>query len=156
LKAYFDNIKRQELLTQQKQQKIASVKMPEKPRYPRNNIIIGIILIAGGALAGLNIMCLIMIGMAVIIFIMGHSQLEKERIKYNLAKSNFLQYQKEVVQEKELQEINSDIQRIRESKIYCPKCNSTNIQIVPRRWSLLTGFFTNKTDRVCVNCKHKF
>ncbi|MBQ2882693.1 MAG: zinc ribbon domain-containing protein [Alphaproteobacteria bacterium] len=38
----------------------------------------------------------------------------------------------------------------------CPKCGSTNIQIVPRKWSLLTGIFTNKTDRVCVNCKHKF
>lgn len=38
----------------------------------------------------------------------------------------------------------------------CPKCGSTNIQIVPRKWSLLTGFMTNKTDRVCVNCKHKF
>lgn len=38
----------------------------------------------------------------------------------------------------------------------CPKCGSTNIQIVPRKWSLLTGFLTNKTDRVCVNCKHKF
>lgn len=38
----------------------------------------------------------------------------------------------------------------------CPKCGSINIQIVPRRWSLLTGFLTNKTDRVCVNCKHKW
>lgn len=40
--------------------------------------------------------------------------------------------------------------------ILCPRCNSTNIQIVPRKWSLLTGIFTNKTDRVCVNCKHKW
>lgn len=38
----------------------------------------------------------------------------------------------------------------------CPKCNSTNIQIVPRKWSLLGGFATKKTDRVCVNCKHKW
>ena len=38
----------------------------------------------------------------------------------------------------------------------CPKCNSTNIQIVPRKWSLLTGIFTNATDRVCVNCKYKW
>lgn len=38
----------------------------------------------------------------------------------------------------------------------CPKCGSTNIQIVPRKWSLLTGIFTNKTDRVCVNCKYKW
>ncbi|MDU5219192.1 MAG: hypothetical protein E6124_00945 [Blautia producta] len=38
----------------------------------------------------------------------------------------------------------------------CPRCGSHNIQIVPRRWSLLTGFLTNKVDRVCVNCKHRF
>lgn len=43
-----------------------------------------------------------------------------------------------------------------DNKPRCPKCGSTNIQIVPRKWSLLTGFLTNKTDRVCVNCKHKF
>ena len=40
--------------------------------------------------------------------------------------------------------------------VLCPKCNSTNIQIVPRKWSLFTGIFTNKTDRVCVNCKYKW
>jgi len=38
----------------------------------------------------------------------------------------------------------------------CPKCGSTAIQIVPRKFSLLTGFATNKVDRVCVNCKHKW
>lgn len=38
----------------------------------------------------------------------------------------------------------------------CPKCGSTSIQIVPRKWSLLTGFRTNQADRVCVNCKHKW
>lgn len=40
--------------------------------------------------------------------------------------------------------------------VSCPKCGSTNIQIVPRKWSILTGIFTNKTDRVCVNCKYKW
>lgn len=38
----------------------------------------------------------------------------------------------------------------------CPKCGSTQIQIVPRKWSLLAGFATRKTDRVCVNCKHRW
>lgn len=42
------------------------------------------------------------------------------------------------------------------SRPKCPMCGSTNIQVVPRKWSLLTGFLTNKTDRVCANCKHKF
>lgn len=41
-------------------------------------------------------------------------------------------------------------------KICCPKCGSTQIQIVPRKFSILTGFATNKTDRVCVSCKYKW
>ena len=40
--------------------------------------------------------------------------------------------------------------------VRCPWCGSTQIQMVPRKWSLLTGFLTNKVDRVCVNCKKKF
>ena len=43
-----------------------------------------------------------------------------------------------------------------DDKVFCPKCKSTNIQMIQRKWSLLTGFMTNKVDRVCVNCKHKF
>jgi len=43
-----------------------------------------------------------------------------------------------------------------ESSCKCPKCNSSNIQIVPRKWSIITGIFTNKTDRVCVNCMYKW
>ena len=40
--------------------------------------------------------------------------------------------------------------------VRCPRCGSTQIQMVPRKWSPLTGFLTNKVDRVCVNCKKKF
>lgn len=40
--------------------------------------------------------------------------------------------------------------------VTCPRCNSTQIQLVQRKWSLLTGFLTNKVDRVCLSCKHKF
>lgn len=43
-----------------------------------------------------------------------------------------------------------------ESKVVCPRCGSTQIQIVQRKWSPLTGFFTNKVDRVCLRCKHRF
>lgn len=45
---------------------------------------------------------------------------------------------------------------LNQTVIKCPKCGSTQIQMVPRKWSLLTGFLTNKVDRVCMNCKHKF
>lgn len=43
-----------------------------------------------------------------------------------------------------------------EGEVHCPYCNSTQIQLVRRKWSLLAGFATNKVDRVCVNCKKKF
>lgn len=38
----------------------------------------------------------------------------------------------------------------------CPKCGCTNIQVVPKKWSFFTGFLTNKTERVCANCKYKW
>lgn len=40
--------------------------------------------------------------------------------------------------------------------VRCPRCNSTQIQMVPRKFSLLTGFATNKVDRMCVRCKNRF
>lgn len=40
--------------------------------------------------------------------------------------------------------------------VKCPKCGSTQIQLVPRKWSIITGIFTNQVDRMCLNCKHKF
>lgn len=38
----------------------------------------------------------------------------------------------------------------------CPKCGCENIQVVPKKWSFFTGIFTNKTERVCTNCGHKW
>lgn len=40
--------------------------------------------------------------------------------------------------------------------VSCPKCGSTHIQAVPRKWSVFSGLLTNKVDRVCLKCKHKF
>lgn len=42
------------------------------------------------------------------------------------------------------------------NKPRCPKCGCTEFQMVPRKWSPLTGFLTNKVDRVCVKCKTRF
>lgn len=42
------------------------------------------------------------------------------------------------------------------NKIRCPYCQSTEAQIVPKRFSIWTGFATNKFERVCVRCKRKF
>lgn len=41
-------------------------------------------------------------------------------------------------------------------KTTCPRCFSTEIQLVPRKFSLLTGFATNQFDRICVRCQRKF
>ena len=42
------------------------------------------------------------------------------------------------------------------NKPRCPKCGCTEFQMVPRKWSPLTGFLTNKVDRVCVKCKMRY
>lgn len=44
----------------------------------------------------------------------------------------------------------------KEPVIRCPRCASREIQLVPRKFSLLTGFATNKFDRMCVMCKKRF
>lgn len=41
-------------------------------------------------------------------------------------------------------------------KTQCPYCFSTEIQLVPKKFSLLTGFATNSYNRVCVRCQRKF
>ena len=40
--------------------------------------------------------------------------------------------------------------------VRCPRCRGTQIQMVPRKFSLLTGFATNRIDRVCVKCQKRF
>jgi hypothetical protein len=40
--------------------------------------------------------------------------------------------------------------------VRCPRCGCTSVQIVPKKWSILTGYRTNSVNRVCVNCKHRF
>lgn len=41
-------------------------------------------------------------------------------------------------------------------KVQCPYCFSTQVQMVPKKFSLLTGFATNGYNRVCVRCQRKF
>lgn len=37
----------------------------------------------------------------------------------------------------------------------CPKCGSTEFTPVRRKWSLMTGIFTNKVDLICNKCGTK-
>lgn len=42
------------------------------------------------------------------------------------------------------------------NEVHCPKCGSTQITAVQRKWTFMAGFATNKVDRFCMNCKHKW
>ena len=42
------------------------------------------------------------------------------------------------------------------SKVQCPYCFGTEIQLIPKKFSILTGFATNSYNRVCVRCQRKF
>ena len=56
----------------------------------------------------------------------------------------------------EIKDSDGNCEKVNTDITLCPKCGSTNIQIVPRKWSIFTGILTNATDRVCVSCKHKW
>lgn len=61
--------------------------------------------------------------------------------------------------ERQLKEVcpNSPLFQSNESpQIRCPRCFSTQFQLVPRKFSILTGFATNRVDRMCVMCKKRF
>jgi len=61
--------------------------------------------------------------------------------------------------ERQLKEVCPDSPLFKKNSIpqmKCPRCLSTEIQLVPRKYSLLTGFATNRFDRVCVRCKKRF
>lgn len=61
--------------------------------------------------------------------------------------------------ERQLKEVLPNSPLLRDNaddKVRCPYCFSSEIQLVPRKFSLLTGFATNKFDRVCIRCKKRF
>lgn len=41
-------------------------------------------------------------------------------------------------------------------QIRCPRCFSTEFQLLPKKFSLLTGFATNRFDRICNHCGKRF
>lgn len=42
------------------------------------------------------------------------------------------------------------------SQTRCPRCYGTEIQLVPKKFSILTGFATSKVERMCVRCQKRF
>ena len=49
---------------------------------------------------------------------------------------------------------NEEAAQSQSHQLICPKCGSTSFSPVRRKWSLLTGFMTNKVDMVCNKCGH--
>ena len=79
---------------------------------------------------------------------------DKDIIEFNLKLS---QFENQVKQNERLKANSQQTEQKSDVNVpKCPKCGSTHIQIVPRKFSILTGFATNKTDRICVNCKYKW
>lgn len=122
--------------------------------------------------------------LGIVFSIKGFSQLNKSKEMYDQYSSNEDEYKKalaiimlhEIEKQDKTQESKDRIQEVRNAKqrnviqntnidridigengvIRCPNCGSTQFQMMNRRWTVGTGFLTNKIDRVCMNCKHKF
>lgn len=62
------------------------------------------------------------------------------------------EYKPDAFMESETSKINTKPDPV----VRCPRCGSTSIQLIPKKWSPLTGFRTNSVIRCCVSCKHKF
>jgi hypothetical protein len=60
------------------------------------------------------------------------------------------------LQEKQEQREELVSMSIRNAKIHCPVCNSTEIQVMPKKWSEATGVLDDDIDMICINCKHEF
>lgn len=78
--------------------------------------------------------------------------------KYNSKANQFMLKKRHQEVEKSIQEADDYFERksTTENRPKCPKCGSTQIQLINRKFTILTGFATNKVDRVCVNCKHRW
>lgn len=84
---------------------------------------------------------------------------KKQINDYNLIKTNFRKYQEHVIKKQDVERAKTQARLAAQksnNQVRYPKCGSTNLQLVNRKWSPLTGFMANKVDRVCVNCKNRF
>ena len=70
--------------------------------------------------------------------------------KFEKDPSNNIKYLKEQKEQNQNNNYNENV-------IKCPKCGSTQIQLMKRGWKITTGFLgSSKNERVCIACKHRF
>lgn len=156
IKAHYEKIRIEQQKKEAYERRLQSVEMPEEPKRKKAWYVFAIIC----GIAGLPYLFVVP---AVAIFLWicsgwlcyeGSKQYDEEMKKYNLAKSNFEKYQKEIVREEERQ--------LREEalKPKCPKCNSTNIEKIStanRAVSIaMVGIASSKIGKQykCNKCKH--
>lgn len=95
-----------------------------------------------------------------------HSEVKKEIYEKYKIKDNPL-YNEEAVQRRLIQEKANDFRAERKTTqklaernsapLHCPKCNSTQISIGQRGFTITTGFLgSNKTMNRCGNCGYKW
>lgn len=156
IKAHFEKIRKQEFEQELYKKELDNVKMPEKPKRMNVPYGLAIFFVFGGIFTFITSLTLglILIIFAGWMFFEGEKQYEKEMSKYNLAKSDFEKYQKEIVREQDREA------RIEASKMKCPQCGSTNIKrisITSRTISVATaGLASGKIGKQykCNRCKY--
>lgn len=77
--------------------------------------------------------------------------------KVSIQKDNISESHNDILEKVNIDSLkNPNYKPINNQPVTCPKCGSTQIQVVRKKFSLLTGFATNKIERICANCLHKF
>ncbi len=186
VKVHFDNLKRKKQAEIRKKQlevekrnkqvqlekeyedRVSKVPMPNKPKFSKVGIVyllITSLLVMVSSLPNSKQefqikQCVFYITLFVVLPLCIYIYFLKKQINdYNLIKKNFRKYQEHVIKKQDVERARKQAcisTQIAINQVRCPKCGSTNIQLIPRKWSLLTGFMTNKVDRICVNCKNRF
>lgn len=137
---------------------------PQSKPHINGYIIVGILCACLAVLAivieSWGLMCL-EIFFSIVFLVGGFSKLQNSQKLYEDYSINQDEYKRQLLiakeREKEIRNANKNVVNLNSQDIVkCPKCGSTQIQAVSRKWSLMTGILTNKVDRVCLNCKHKF
>lgn len=86
---------------------------------------------------------LIVFGISIMVFFINNGNELNENYKHS----------KEIQKDAKLRAL----QQSAKDGVKCPKCGSTQIQVVKRGWNIATGFLeNNQVDRVCLNCKHRW
>ena len=71
--------------------------------------------------------------------------LKKDVIEYNLKLS---QFKTQLGEQKSSSAVSNN-------RTKCPKCGHTEFTPVRKKWSIMTGFMTNKVELICNNCGTK-